>query len=221
MERSIIITLLYNKREIEIELPSTYEEFLKLLEDKLYLTKELVSLATISYNDSDGDKNIISYDNYDDSKTENNGFFEMELVFPNENNINKNQINEKLNKEEIKEIEKKIAKKYAKIFEEKLNKKDSEYEKEISEIKKNFENTMNTMIENNENQFNVLSNYYNEKMKENFEKYNQMIIENLNEGISHSNLNNLMEEFFNNNKPNFEEDNDDLNSRIFSQVIKK
>ena len=80
---------------------------------------------------------------------------------------------------------------------------------------------MNTMIENNENQFNVLSNYYNEKMKENFEKYNQMIIENLNEGISHSNLNNLMEEFFNNNKPNFEEDNDDLNSRIFSQVIKK
>ena len=80
---------------------------------------------------------------------------------------------------------------------------------------------MNTMIENNENQFNVLSNYYNEKMKENFEKYNQMIIENLNEGISHSNLNKLMEEFFNNNKQNFEEDNDDLNSRIFSQVIKK
>jgi hypothetical protein len=221
MERSIIITLLYNKREIEIELPSTYEEFLKLLEDKLYLTKELVSLATISYNDSDGDKNIISYDNYDDSKTENNGFFEMELVFPNENNINKSQINDKLNKDEIKEIEKKIAKKYAKIFEEKLKKKDLEYEKEISEIKKNFENTMNTMIENNENQFNVLSNYYNEKMKENFEKYNQMIIENLNEGISHSNLNKLMEEFFNNNKQNFEEDNDDLNSRIFSQVIKK
>ena len=221
MERSIIITLLYNKREIEIELPSTYEEFLKLLEDKLYLTKELVSLATISYNDSDGGKNIISYDNYDDSKTENNGFFEMELVFPNENNINKSQINDKLNKDEIKEIEKKIAKKYAKIFEEKLKKKDLEYEKEISEIKKNFENTMNTMIENNENQFNVLSNYYNEKMKENFEKYNQMIIENLNEGISHSNLNKLMEEFFNNNKPNFEEDNDDLNSRIFSQVIKK
>ena len=33
------ITLTYNNRKIELELPSSYQEFLNLLEDKLYLTE--------------------------------------------------------------------------------------------------------------------------------------------------------------------------------------
>ena len=41
------IKLLYNKKTIELELPSTYDEFMKLLEDKLYLTEELVRNAKI------------------------------------------------------------------------------------------------------------------------------------------------------------------------------
>ena len=239
MEESIKINLLYNKRNIEIELPSTYQEFLNFLENKLYLTPEILDSSMIYYFDKEGDKNIITEENYDESKEENNGNFEMEIDFTSktktpkngsdeeDNNNKNNNTNKKLNKNELKEIEKKIAKKYAKIFEEKIKKKDLEHKKEISNIKENLEKIINSLIENNGNQFNALSEYYNNKMKEKFQKYNEMIIDNLNKGISQSNLNELMQEIINNENENlgqqYFEDNDEeeLNSGIFSAVIKK
>ena len=223
MEDSII--LLYNNKNIEIELPSKFKEFLKLLEDKLFLTPEWLDLATIYYYDKDGDRNIISAENYDESKEENNGKFEMEIDFfsktktpklgNDENNNDDNNIKKKL------EIEEKIAKKYIKIFEEKLEKKDLEHKNEISKIKENFEKTINAIIEKNKKEFSDISKYYDSKMKENFEKYNQMIINNLNKGISQSNLNELMKEYF--NKENIEENNneDEISSEFFSEIIKK
>ena len=240
MEESIKINFLYNKRNIEIELPSKYQEFLNLLENKLYLTSEILDSSMIYYYDKEGDKNIITEENYDESKEENNGNFEMEIDFTSktktpkngsdeeDNNNENNNTNKKLNKNELKEIEKKIAKKYAKIFEEKIKKKDLEHKKEISNLKENLEKIINSLIENNGNQFSALSEYYNNKMKEKFQKYNEMVIENLNKGISQSNLNELMQDIINNkNDENlgqqYFEDNDEneLNSGIFSAVIKK
>ena len=240
MEESIKINFLYNKRNIEIELPSKYQEFLNLLENKLYLTSEILDSSMIYYYDKEGDKNIITEENYDESKEENNGNFEMEIDFTSktktpkngsdeeDNNNENNNTNKKLNKNELKEIEKKIAKKYAKIFEEKIKKKDLEHKKEISKLKENLEKIINSLIENNGNQFSALSEYYNNKMKEKFQKYNEMVIENLNKGISQSNLNELMQDIINNkNDENlgqqYFEDNDEneLNSGIFSAVIKK
>ena len=239
MEGPIKITLLYNNKKIKLQLPSTYNEFLKLLEDKLYLTPELVNSAIIYYQDSDGDKNILSEDSYNQSLEDNNGIFEMSLDLKNkkddsdDDNNNNNQVNAKLGKNEIKNIEKKIAVKFSKIFEEKLKKKDLEYQKEISIIKKNFENTMKNVIENSSIEYNNLSDYYNEKMKDYFKKYNEMIIENINKGISQSNLNQLMDQFFINNqflnnkdKPGDDDDDDQNNgdshdSFVFSKVIEK
>ena len=239
MEGPIKITLLYNNKKIKLQLPSTYNEFLKLLEDKLYLTPELVNSAIIYYQDSDGDNNILSEDSYNQSLEDNNGIFEMSLDLKNkkddsdDDNNNNNQVNAKLGKNEIKNIEKKIAVKFSKIFEEKLKKKDLEYQKEISIIKKNFENTMKSVIENSSIEYNNLSDYYNEKMKDYFKKYNEMIIENINKGISQSNLNQLMDQFFINNqflnnkdKPGNDDDDDQNNgdshdSFVFSKVIDK
>ena len=237
MEGPIKITLLYNNKKIKLQLPSTYNEFLKLLEDKLYLTPELVNSAIIYYQDSDGDNNILSEDSYNQSLEDNNGIFEMSLDLKNkkddsdDDNNNNNQVNAKLGKNEIKNIEKKIAVKFSKIFEEKLKKKDLEYQKEISIIKKNFENTMKSVIENSSIEYNNLSDYYNEKMKDYFKKYNEMIIENINKGISQSNLNQLMDQFFINNqflnnKDNHDDDDDQNNgdshdSFVFSKVIDK
>ena len=234
MEDLIKINLLYNKKNIEIELPSTYNEFLNLLEDKLYLTPELLESAMIYYYDKDGDKNIVSKDNYDESKNENDGNYELEIDFfsktktPNndsdeENNDYKQKI--KLNKNELKEIEEKIAKKYVKILEEKLKKKDLEHKNEISNIKENLDNTIKAIIKKNEKEFLDISKYYDEKMKENFQKYNEMIINNLNKSISQSNLNELMQEFFNNENLGEQDINgsydNELNSRVFSAVLKK
>jgi hypothetical protein len=239
MEGPIKITLLYNNKKIKLQLPSTYNEFLKLLEDKLYLTPELVNSAIIYYQDSDGDNNILSEDSYNQSLEDNNGIFEMSLDLKNkkddsdDDNNNNNQVNAKLGKNEIKNIEKKIAVKFSKIFEEKLKKKDLEHQKEISIIKKNFENTMKSVIENSSIEYNNLSDYYNEKMKDYFKKYNEMIIENINKGISQSNLNQLMDQFFINNqflnnkdKPGDDDDDDQNNgdshdSFVFSKVIDK
>lgn len=239
MEGPIKITLLYNNKKIKLQLPSTYNEFLKLLEDKLYLTPELVNSAIIYYQDSDGDNNILSEDSYNQSLEDNNGIFEMSLDLKNkkddsdDDNNNNNQVNAKLGKNEIKNIEKKIAVKFSKIFEEKLKKKDLEYQKEISIIKKNFENAMKSVIENSSIEYNNLSDYYNEKMKDYFKKYNEMIIENINKGISQSNLNQLMDQFFINNqflnnkdKPGDDDDDDQNNgdshdSFVFSKVIDK
>ena len=240
MEEQKKIILLYNNKKIELELPSTYNEFLQLLEDKLYLTTELVNSAIIYYQDSDEDNNILSEDNYSTGLEDNNGYFEMILDYTqkeknkkddsdNDEEINNNnQINKKLGKNEIKNIEKKIAIKFTKIFEEKLKKKDSEYQKEISIIKKNFENAMKSIIENSENDYNNLSDYYNEKMKDYFQKYNEMIIENINNGISKSDLNQVMEQFFKNNQflnnkdnPDDDENNDGSQKNlVFSQVLK-
>ena len=239
MEESIKIILLYNNKKIELELPKTYNEFKKLLEDKLYLTPELLDSAIIYYYDNDGDKFELSEEYYDDSLTDNNGNFEMEIDYSKigknkkddsdgEDNNNNNQINKKIGKNEIKDIEKKIAIKFSKIFKEKLKKKDSEHQKEISTIKKNFEKAMKSIIENSENEYSSLSDYYNEKMKEFLQKYNEMIAENINKGISQSDMNKLMEQFFNNNqflnnkdKPDDDDENNDgsFNSFVFSRVI--
>ena len=234
MEDLIKINLLYNKKNIEIELPSTYNEFLNLLEDKLYLTKELLDSAMIYYYDKDGDKNIVSKDNYDESKNENDGNYELEIDFFSKGKTPDNDSDEenndykqkkKLNKNELKEIEEKIAKKYVKILEEKLKKKDLEYKNEISNIKENLENTIKAIIKKNEKEFSDISKYYDEKMKENFQKYNEMIINNLNKSISQSNLNELMQEFFNNENLGEQDingnDDNELNSRVFSAVLNK
>ena len=227
------IVLLYNNKNINLELPSTYEKFLNLLEDKLYLTPELMKKAIIYYIDSEGDKIPLTKDNYEDCFEECNGNFEMIINFNQKKNDNDNdddnenndekQINKKLDKNEKKEIEKKIAKKFSKIFESKLRKKDLEHQKEISTIKKDFENAMKSVIEQNESQFKDISDYYNDKMKEIFNKYNEMIVQNINEGISNIDLNNLMEKFVNDNQfEDFNKDvdqNNDEKDMFFSRVI--
>ena len=237
MEGPVKITLFYNNKKIKLQLPSTYNEFLKLLEDKLYLTPELVNSAIIYYQDADGDNNILSEESYSQSLEDSNGTFEMSLDLKNkkddsDDDVGGGQIEQKLGKNEIKNIEKKIAVKFSKIFEEKLKKKDLEHQNEISIIKKNFENAMKSVIDNSSIEYNNLSEYYNEKMKDYFKKYNEMIIENINKGISQSNLNQLMEQFFINNqflnnkdKPNDDDDDknngDSLDSFEFSKVIEK
>ena len=212
------IKLFYNKKTIELELPSTYDEFMKLLEDKLYLTEQLVRNAKIIYYDHDNDQYFLGEDNYDDSITDNNGNWEMEIDFssnpdaptqtPNPTPIDKNK---------LKELEKKIAKKVVKLYEEKLKKKEEEHNKEISQIKEDFENVMNTAITKNESQINDLSEYYNKKLKEYFENYNKMIINNINTGISESEINNLYEKFIKENNLNDENNQEDF---TISRLIK-
>lgn len=236
------IKLFYNNKSIDLVLPKKYKDFLKLLENTFYLTPELLEKATISYFDSEGYENMIDdEEGYNDSLNEHTGKWEMKIDFfstPNNpdndldnkpNKDNNKVINQKIiGKNEIKNIEKKIAKKYSKIIENKLKQKESEHQEEISKITSDFKNTMNSVIQINEENYNNLSQYYNGKMKEYFQKYNDLVIENLNKGISQSELKDLAEQFFkdnqfpdvNNNQMNNNDDNDNGNSFVFSKFIK-
>ena len=245
MEETNKIKLFYNNKSKDLVLPEKYKDFLKLLEDTFYLTPELLEKATISYLDSEGYENMIDDENsYNDSLNEHAGKWEMRIDFfstqdnPDINLENKpnKEINtvinqKKIDKNEIKDIEKKIAKKYSKIIENKLKQKESEHKEEISKITSDFKNTMNSIIQINEENYNNLSQYYNGKMKEYFQKYNDLVIENLNKGISQSELKDLAEQFFkdnqlpdvNNNQinNNDDNDNDNGNSFVFSKLINK
>ena len=225
------IKLKYNNREINIQIPSNYEEFTKLLENKLYLTPELMKSGTIFYYDSEGDKNTLSEDEFNLCLNDNNGNFELEIdysqysqnndaQFHNEDDGIKNN-NKILGKNEIKNIEKKIADKYVKIFKQKLKDKDMKHQNEISTIKQNFENTMMSVIESNKNQIDSLFDYFDNKMKENFTKYNDIILKNINEGISKLDLNNMAEQFINSNQLselNYGED--DKNDTLEFSILK-
>ena len=214
------IKLLYNNKTIELELPSTYDEFMKLLEDKLYLTEKLVRNAKIIYYDQDNDNNYLIKETYDDSIKDNNGNWEMEIDFssnPDEPTGAPIPTPTPIDKKKLKELEKKIAKKVVKLYEEKMKKKEEEHNKEISQIKEDFENVMNTAITKNESQINDLSEYYNKKLKEYFENYNKMIINNINTGISESEINNLYEKFIKENNLNDENNEEDI---TISRLIK-
>jgi len=260
MDQTNELKILYHNKTIELEIPSSYEEFLKLLEDKLYLTKKLIQTASIFYVDDDGDTNYISSedefkdalrycywgwnvklnlkavvdrmkngekdgDNDDDNLEEE---VEEEVKGKDDKKENKNIITPIIDKNKIKNLEKKITKKLVKIFEEKMKQKDLEHQKEIDEIKENYEKDIKILIENNQNKMKELSEYYNDKIKEYLDKYNEMIIQNINDGISRSNINNLAEKFINDNKDNNwnkkdnDIDNDDSNKSnnlFFSNII--
>lgn len=188
MESYNDIILKYNNFDIPMQLPSTYKEFVNLLEKNLYLTPKILDSAIIYYYDSENDKNTLSEEEYSQCLTDNNGTFELEIE------LSQNKTNEGNNNMED------IVKKCGKIFKEKIKQKESEHKNEISEMKKEFEKTINSIIDESKIQYNSLCEYYNEKMKENFEEYNKMIIENIDKGISQSNLNKLTEEFINKNK---------------------
>ena len=217
MEEKICITLIYNEREIKLELPDTYDKFINLLEDKLYLTPQMVASSNIYYQDKDGDKCEIHRDNYNESFDDCNGIFEMKLNFDNKGD----KIifdNKRIIGNELKNLENTIAKKFSKILVKKLKEKDLEHKNEISSIKTDFQNTLNTIIQKTENKYNELSDYYNEKMKTIFQEYNELIIEKINKGISGSDLNKLAEKFINDNQII---NNDNEEKFTFSRVINK
>ena len=227
METNKNILLLYNNKQIEINLPSTYDEFLELLVEKLYLTPEIIKCAVISYKDLDGDNNILSSDSYEECLKDNEGVFEMEIDNSSQQINNEddfaNKINNKKNdKQFIKDMEQKIANKYIKIFKDKLKNKKIEHQIEISSLKKDFENTIKSVIEVNEDQYKNIAEYYNQKMKDNFKKYNDMIIANIDKGLSQSDLNIMAEQFINNNSLNLDnnnikENNENLSFSLFNE----
>ena len=217
MEDKIYITLIYNEREIKLELPDTYDKFINLLEDKLYLTPQMVASSDIYYQDTEGDKCEIHRENYNESFDDCNGIFEMKLNFDNKGD----KIifdNKRIIGNELKNLENTIAKKFSKILVKKLKEKDLEHKNEISSIKTDFQNTLNTIIQETENKYNELSDYYNEKMKTIFQEYNELIIEKINKGISGSDLNKLAEQFINDNQII---NNDNEEKFTFSRVINK
>lgn len=238
MEPSNKISVKYNGKTVNLELPNKYKDFLQLIQDKFFLSPELMKCISISYLDEDDLSNLVyDEDSYEISLTEHFGKWEIKLELSrliDDDNISKNSKNsqnnnnlKKFDKKDKKILEENIAKKYASIFKKKLEEKNLEHKKEISKMENDFKNTMNTVIQKNEESYEQLSQYYNEKMKEYFQKYNDLVIDNLNKGISQSELKELADQFIKDNQipnRNHEENDEDLGAPEgdfnFSKLIK-
>ncbi len=239
MEPSNSVNLKYNGRNITLELPENYEDFLKLIEDKFFLSPELMKYITINYFDEDDYKNLVDdEDSYEIGLSDHKGNWEMNIDLQkrmeDDNTSNNSKINKNNNKvksfdkNEVKKLEEKIAKKYASIFKKKLEEKKKEYKNGMSKLENDFKSTMDTVLQKNEESYEQLTQYYNDKMKEYFQKYNDIVIENLNKGISQSELKDLAEQFFKENQiPNMAHneikggDGNPEASFAFSRIINK
>ena len=244
MEPSNTINLKYNGKKVTLELPEKYEDFLKLIEDKFFLSKELMKYISINYFDEENYSNLVDdEESYEISLLEHKGEWEMIIdlqKLKDDDNSNNNKINENskispkiknFDKNDVKKLEEKISKKYASIFKKKMDEKKIEYKNQMSKLENDFKNTMNTVLQKNEESYEQLSQYYNDKMKEYFQKYNDIVIENLNKGISQSELKELADQFFKENQiqnmgQNIINGNNQINgdagsSFAFSRIINK
>ena len=78
MEPSNTINLKYNGKKVTLELPEKYEDFLKLIEDKFFLSKELMKYISINYFDEENYSNLIDdEESYEISLLEHKGEWEM------------------------------------------------------------------------------------------------------------------------------------------------
>ena len=225
MKKCNTVNLLYNNTyTIEIELPDTYKEFIEYITKKLYLTPELVKTAKIYYIDTEDDKNPLIEENYAEGISDSNGNWIMEIELDkmkisndddNNQNDSDNKNDSQKNEQEIFELEKKIVKKISNIYKNKVN----QLENEMINMKKDYEGAIETIISENEKQIEELNKFFNDKMKVYFDKYNELILENLQNGISKSNLDKLQEGFI--NEMNDEDKGNGDDYCLFSKVVDK
>ena len=132
MEKNINnkIILNYNNKKIELELSSSYKEFLDLLENKLYLNKYIMDNIRLKYYDKDNDLNYVTNeDEYNTSLNEHNGNWEMNIeLFDNLENIKKEHDSEVLRMKNQ--------------FEKMLNLISDNYQKKLNELELYYENRM-------------------------------------------------------------------------------
>lgn len=151
---SSTITLSYQSKEINVELPQNYQKFIQTLRDVLYFTKEMLEGTTLFYLDSDGDEIVLNKDNYDEMLNENPSVIKVDLSSTGaKGNIDPEAFREK--GESIKEICKKNGDKIVKKMEEKCKKKidklKKKHKEEIQKIKESYKKKFLNYIQENEN----------------------------------------------------------------------
>ena len=182
------INIEYFNKETPVELPPTYDEFIKLIVSKFFITEKMKKNMSIIYYDEDDDIITLDKDNYSDSIEEAK---KLVLQIP-EIKTNKPGGNfdvEKLQKDVIKKMEsvqndieiykKKLTESCKKAVEKKLEEVDAKHEEEIKKLVEFYENKLNDIksriAEKSKKIVDNLQNKSSSLMNEQLEEYKKYI----------------------------------------------
>ena len=151
--REIIVKYL---GETPVEVPSTYEDFIKLIVSTFFITDKMKQSMSIIYFDDEGYENILYPDNYSDAIEEAREFviqFQEEespsRPVVNSSNVEKlqNKVIEKMKsvEDDINEYKQKLVESCKQAVEKKLEEVDKQHQEEIKQLTDFYENKLNNI----------------------------------------------------------------------------
>ena len=152
-KREIIVKYL---GETPVEVPSTYEDFIKLIVSTFFITDKMKQSMSIIYFDDEGYENILYPDNYSDAIEEAREFviqFQEEespsRPVVNSSNVEKlqNKVIEKMKsvEDDINEYKQKLVESCKQAVEKKLEEVDKQHQEEIKQLTDFYENKLNNI----------------------------------------------------------------------------
>lgn len=185
--REIIVKYL---GETPVEVPSTYEDFIKLIVSTFFITDKMKQSMSIIYFDDENYENILDPDNYSDAIEEAKEFviqFQEEespsKPVVNSSNIDKlqNKVIEKMKsvEDDINEYKQKLVESCKKAVEKRLEEVDKQHQEEIKKLidfyEKKLNNIKNRVNEGTQKLVNDIQNKSTTSMAEQLDQYKRDI----------------------------------------------
>ena len=184
------INIKYLGRDTPVEVPSTYEDFMKLIVSTFFITDKMKQSMSIIYFDEEDYENILDPDNYSDAIDEAKYFviqFKEEespsKPVVNSSNVEKlqNKVLEKMKsvEDDINEYKQKLVESCKKAVEKKLEEVDKQHQEEIKQLmdfyEKKLNNIKNRASEETQNIVNEIQNKSTVSMNEHLDQYKRDI----------------------------------------------
>lgn len=185
--REIIVKYL---GETPVEVPSTYEDFIKLIVSTFFITDKMKQSMSIIYFDDENYENILDPDNYSDAIEEAKEFviqFQEEespsKPVVNSSNVDKlqNKVIEKMKsvEDDINEYKQKLVESCKKAVEKRLEEVDKQHQEEIKKLidfyEKKLNNIKNRVNEGTQKLVNDIQNKSTTSMAEQLDQYKRDI----------------------------------------------
>ena len=173
------ITMHYNGFNISIEIKNDYKTIKETIRNKLYLTEEDMESFSIIFVDSEGDRNILDEDNFDEAFNSQDWSMERNVEKVNNNfHLDDLHIKEEMTNNFVIILKNKL-KERDEFWENKIKNIKSKYNKEIEELNKNY---MKKALED-------MSKFVKKNLGDKLEEYNNIINDIMNTNIKNSKIN--------------------------------
>lgn len=179
------ITMHYNGFNISIEIKNDYKTIKETIRNKLYLTEEDMESFSIIFVDSEGDRNILDEDNFEEAFNSQDWSMERNVEKVNNNfHLDDLHIKEEMTNNFVIILKNKL-KESDEFWKNKIKKIKLKYNKEIEELKEKEKLNKNYMKKALED----MSKFVKKNLGDKLEEYNNIINDIMNTNIKNSKLN--------------------------------